>query len=90
MSTHGESAREQERQHFSLVVERVRKLEKELVSVYDEMLAVIKRMDEREGVDVAIRITPALAASFKQLEVEKDDPDGLREPSIIRGHARSA
>lgn len=89
MSTHGESARENERQHFSLVVERVRKLEKELTSVYDEMLSVIKKMDEREGVDVAIRIAPALAAAFKQLEIERDDPDGLREPSILRGHARS-
>lgn len=90
MSTHGEAARDAERQRFVLVVERIRKLERDIETIYEEMITVVKQMEDREGVDVSIRITPALAAGFKVLEAAKETPEDVRLPSILRGHAETS
>jgi len=90
VSTHGEAARDAERQRFVLVVERIRKLERDIETIYEEMITVVKQMEDREGVDVSIRITPALAAGFKVLEAAKETPEDVRLPSILRGHAETS
>lgn len=71
VTTHGQVVREQERQRFALVIEKVRDLEGLLESTHRELTEAILQMQEEWGVQITPTLSEPLSAAFDVLDGAK-------------------